>query len=89
MTLFLYSSIWLCLLMSIRLIEYCRQYIQLFPAFDYVGHSTSVTSDGVTIDTTAPRSDGASIDTGGSYVATEDALMVSWHRVFADAESGV
>jgi len=60
-----------------------------FPtATDHGGRSTSVSSSGVTIDTTPPSVSAEFIDVGGSYVTERSTLSAAWKGVFSDYESG-
>ena len=64
--------------------------IVYFPAIDFVGHTTVVSSVGKTVDISPPEIGVIYVDNGGSEnsVVTEDMISFQWEG-FTDAESGI
>ena len=60
-----------------------------FVALDFVGHETSVTSEGITIDTSPPRVDRDQIYVSSNYLTTDNSIQISYtNGVITDPESG-
>ncbi|XP_070573612.1 uncharacterized protein [Ptychodera flava] len=66
-----------------------QTYYATVRATDFVGLSSDVVSDGVTVDVTPPMKTDKTIDVGGAYLTSVSAISAKWNGVFEDQESGI
>ncbi|XP_070572151.1 uncharacterized protein [Ptychodera flava] len=66
-----------------------RTYYATVRASDFVGLSSDVVSEGVTVDVTPPVKTDKSIDVGGAYLTSVSVISAKWNGVFEDQESGI
>ncbi|XP_071798435.1 uncharacterized protein [Asterias amurensis] len=67
-----------------------HRYYAVIRATDFVGLSTTSTSEVIIIDTTPPIvSEVYTLDVGGSFLSSTSAILASWTSVFTDPESGI